>query len=456
MNAATAEYDSAQNELLMLANSACSGQMSQEGAARLEELLTDNLSLQQRYVEFLDIHSQLRALAHADHVADQISSALQQPARIRKPRLRRSRTWYIAIASVAVPVAILITTACFMVSQIDHRAIVLDRSREVEWGSASVSTGERINPGREFEIVKGFVELEFHRGTRAILRGPGRYRMEGARELSILSGSALCRVPAPAVGFTVRTPDGRIVDLGTEFLTEVHPDAGTTLLVRAGKAEIGFNSPGGTEGWSMLVQEGESARCVIAEKTVSAVPYSTDRFHWYAERTRAVKATTGAVRFVETPTGNPYDGRFTSGDEAVVIPERLGVTLEDDLLISTSNGETVIPAGTKVDSYLVTCHPGETAASVSATIQFRWPLLAILYQADALDRTDDLFAVPYLQQSRIPQPGKADRGAEELEDTIADIDFASGLVPFSLQVPPQGVDQFRVLMAGRGASLDSN
>jgi hypothetical protein len=92
----------------------------------------------------------------------------------------------------------------------------------------------------ESKIVTGLLELTFASGTRAVIEGPAAFRVLGDNSMSLSRGKLVADVPKGAEGFTVTYPDGRIVDLGTEFGVEVE-ESGHTANFGVFRGEIEYH-----------------------------------------------------------------------------------------------------------------------------------------------------------------------------------------------------------------------
>jgi hypothetical protein len=87
----------------------------------------------------------------------------------------------------------------------------------------------------------GFASLHFSSGVEVTLEAPCRFAISGPLEMSVDHGRAAVRVPEPVDEFTVRTPGGDLVDLGTEFGIAVGSDGRSPVVltdVYVGEIEI--------------------------------------------------------------------------------------------------------------------------------------------------------------------------------------------------------------------------
>lgn len=95
-------------------------------------------------------------------------------------------------------------------------------------GSESLSNGMELR--REVhELKAGTVEMNTARGARVVVEAPAKFYFESDQRLHLLMGRVSAEVPPSAKGFTVITPTGKAVDLGTKFGVDVP---------RQGEAEI--------------------------------------------------------------------------------------------------------------------------------------------------------------------------------------------------------------------------
>jgi len=75
--------------------------------------------------------------------------------------------------------------------------------------------------GEPIKIKAGMVEFITRRGARVVIEAPAEFRFESAQRLRMMRGRLAADVPPAAKGFTVVTPSGDAVDLGTRFGVDV-------------------------------------------------------------------------------------------------------------------------------------------------------------------------------------------------------------------------------------------
>jgi len=116
---------------------------------------------------------------------------------------------------------------------------VLTKSVGLQWSSNTNNRpelGSALEPG-VFEIESGMAQLEFMQGATAILEGPVDAKLINDNAMSIRLGKLRAHVPKVAIGFSVDLPMGRVVDLGTDFGVEVHPEGSAEVFVYRGKVQ---------------------------------------------------------------------------------------------------------------------------------------------------------------------------------------------------------------------------
>src|SRR6185437_9610804 len=94
----------------------------------------------------------------------------------------------------------------------------LTRGTSVVWeGDTNVVEIGSALTSRWLHLKSGAVQIEFYSGARVILEGPASLQLLSQGEARLEYGKLSARVPEPAHGFKVHTPEGIVTDLGTEF-----------------------------------------------------------------------------------------------------------------------------------------------------------------------------------------------------------------------------------------------
>ena len=100
-------------------------------------------------------------------------------------------------------------------------------------------TDTAIRATEPLAIEAGCVELRLNRGVTVLIEGPASWTMDGENEATLHRGKAVAKVPPAAIGFSLNTPRGTVVDLGTEFGVEVTKDRTDVVVF---KGQVRFQS----------------------------------------------------------------------------------------------------------------------------------------------------------------------------------------------------------------------
>ena len=114
-----------------------------------------------------------------------------------------------------------------------------------------------LQAGSQLQLSQGTVELSFQSGVRSIITAPADLTLHNGNTLILNTGAAWFQVPESAVGFTVRTKELKVVDLGTEF--GVIAKLGGHDEVHVFKGEVEASTPGAQKKSTKLVA-GEARR----------------------------------------------------------------------------------------------------------------------------------------------------------------------------------------------------
>src|SRR5262249_462793 len=109
-------------------------------------------------------------------------------------------------------------------------------------GRESLADGARLRGGG-YEMKAGRVERITARGVKGGIEATGGFQFESAQRLHLMRGRVAADVPQSAKGFTVITPSGKAVDLGTKFGVDVPAQGEPEIHVFQG--EVVAQSSGG-------------------------------------------------------------------------------------------------------------------------------------------------------------------------------------------------------------------
>jgi hypothetical protein len=252
------------DEFRDLLDAYCDGQIDEPGVARLESLLVDNEQNRREFVAYYQLHTDLQFALRASVAA---RAALQRvdAERLDRPAAekRRHRAWLLSFDDrryrrwQIVAAGLLLALCGFLVGHVawpssnrpangvasakgegSANIAWLVNAQDCLWeGTKDEMPGRNMRAGKMLRLSRGLAEIEFDRGARVILQGPASLELLSGNQIRLLQGSLTARVPEKARGFTVLSPSGKIVDLGTEFGLSVDEAGATALRVFDGKVE---------------------------------------------------------------------------------------------------------------------------------------------------------------------------------------------------------------------------
>ena len=257
------------------------GRLGDEKYTRLMQLLHENPEYRDYYVEQMVLHS-LLVLNHRDPLpcgpGPSASSAIaplfgstgdwpniivDEPTNTPKQPPTEGFMGFIARSFgfgsriLANPAYFSILILCFMISPLalffflDHQtdqlvvippslvAKLTQVSDDAQWAtSETMSPGMDLPWGKILTLKKGLAEIEFRSGATVLLQGPIAYRLDGTNASFLQAGTLTAQVPKSASGFSVATPNTKVVDLGTEFGMTVDAKKATEVHVFVGKVVL--------------------------------------------------------------------------------------------------------------------------------------------------------------------------------------------------------------------------
>jgi hypothetical protein len=223
------------------------GGLDEAGACQLHDRLQADPGLADQLFLQLEMDALLRASAPPTYVA--------APAPRRRYRFRTLATVAALAACIALAGAWILerlaSAAEVWVEPTTAAVAVLTHGVQMDWDRPGIEPGAPLAPG-PLKLRSGIAQIEFFTGARIRIEGPAELELISAGEAALRRGKLSAEVPPQAVGFRIRTPQGEVVDLGTEFAlqvdgsssevhvfkgeVEVHPRAAEMRSLREGQA----------------------------------------------------------------------------------------------------------------------------------------------------------------------------------------------------------------------------
>jgi ferric-dicitrate binding protein FerR (iron transport regulator) len=109
---------------------------------------------------------------------------------------------------------------------------------------------------QRLRLREGTVTVAMADGATLSVRGPAEFELDSKNSVYLFRGRLVATVPEPALGFTVRSPSSRVVDLGTEFVVDVDDRGATAVQVLRGEVEVSA-AEAGDEGQRWQLTSGQ-------------------------------------------------------------------------------------------------------------------------------------------------------------------------------------------------------
>jgi len=259
------------------------GQLDPARTSALEARLQADVEVRRAFVRYTRLHTdlllELRARQASGRVLDLIGRDVAQtvPASERSrpesaaARGRLVRRLVSFFAASAILFLVWVGWSLFGSRPATDEAVAwLVNAQNCTW--ADGEPPDELRTGRALRIDRGLAEIRFRCGTRVVIEGPAHLDLVSARSIRLRQGKLTARVPAEAIGFEVLSPQGKVIDLGTEFGVSVAANGVTDVYVFEGQVEA---YPTGQPEKVNLVER-QAAR--IAAGRVTATDSDPNRF----------------------------------------------------------------------------------------------------------------------------------------------------------------------------------
>ncbi len=142
----------------------------------------------------------------------------------------------------------------------------------VQWLDDEYKEGDSIISGQKVRFGSGLLELDLGGRGSLVIEGPAHLDFTSAMESVLHRGSLVMRATEQGHGYTVKTSQGSVVDLGTEFAVSVNADNSVETHVIEGSVEaIAY------DGTSVTLKANDARR--FNETSGQAIPADIGKFY---------------------------------------------------------------------------------------------------------------------------------------------------------------------------------
>lgn len=298
-----------------------SGNIDEAGVAKLEEMQRNDAASRRYFVRYCSLHTELYQVARASRAGRNALSNLQNMSKDASDAPAASadvaipkRFWQRSfVRAGAVAAALLIGVFGYLqfLSPPATQAIAwVVNAQNCQWKQDLAPYGEML-PGKVLAIDRGLVEISFVTGATVLLSGPASLELKTSNSAQLRFGKLTARVPKSAIGFTIVSPEGKVVDLGTEFGMLVSPDGATDVVVFEG--EVTAQRSGDSSSNLMSIKEKQGARIASGELS-------------FKERVTSAELSSFVRKITTPPVIVPKNFRLNfAAETAGTIPDASGI-----------------------------------------------------------------------------------------------------------------------------------
>ena len=215
------------------------GIITDENFALLQQELSSNPESRVIYSQFVHVQNILEQRIQGQTL--NTSSSVVPIDKILR-RQRKRQLWIATASAAAIVILAVITMRLFFVEE-KPPTLVFETSPGTQFTITHTQTDSppeklTMQKGSRLQISQGTVELTFASGVRSIVMAPADMSLHDENTLFLNQGTAWFQVPKEAIGFTIKTKDLHVVDLGTEFGVLAKPDDHDEVHVFKGKVQV--------------------------------------------------------------------------------------------------------------------------------------------------------------------------------------------------------------------------
>lgn len=210
------------------------GDLTEAEVAELDRLLTEHPELRREFALSAAVDAGLREMSF-EPVVEPVPTVEEKKAAIASPRFVLA-----GVVSMAASIVVMVSLGpAFLKAGLFDVAPVatLVSSEHAAWESSLPTTpGSKLAPGL-MKLVSGIATIRFASGTEVVMEAPADLVLVSKMRARLAGGAAVVNVPESAIGFVLETPNGYVIDHGTQFAVNV-PGGGEPSDIEVIKGEI--------------------------------------------------------------------------------------------------------------------------------------------------------------------------------------------------------------------------
>ena len=180
-----------------------------------------------------DIHLHARARLAQERALQRVAGLGRAPQETKPPLRFPPATQVLAAASILVAA---VAFAWLLIPRSNASPVAwLINAQNCKWSESEPP--KNMLAKTSLGIDQGLAEIRFDCGARVVLEGPARLELLSGKSARLHHGKLTARVPPSGSGFEILSPQGKVIDLGTEFGMSVSAQGATEVYVFEGKVE---------------------------------------------------------------------------------------------------------------------------------------------------------------------------------------------------------------------------
>lgn len=251
---------------------ALEGLLTPEEHDALKADVVRDAALRAAYVEQAWLHAALRA--QGDSLVGLLEKQEEAEPPVATERLKTAaaparplRRWPAAAWSAAAAACLTFGVSFFLPGKPaagPQTVATLVQAENCRWAGSELPTAvdSKLGTGK-LALLEGIATLKFKSGATVTMEAPTTLEILTAMHCRLIEGTLTAEVPEPAHGFTIDTPDIKVVDLGTKFGLTAGSAGNSQVRVFEGEVEIGGLKDGKlkrlTEGKGLHVGSGSTS-----------------------------------------------------------------------------------------------------------------------------------------------------------------------------------------------------
>lgn len=230
------ETNDVPEDLLDLFDAYVQGDLAHERLREFEKRLLCDSQARDYFVRYCRMHADLELEARARQASEHALETINE-SEAAVPAGRRSlMRWIVPLTAAAVLLAVSSWLIWKSIASEHEEMAWLINAQNCQWAANMGPAGD-MQAGKNLRLESGLAEVCFQKGARILMEGPASLEIISANSARLRHGKLTAKVPESARGFQVVTPNGKVVDLGTEFALSVDADGVTDVYVYSGTVE---------------------------------------------------------------------------------------------------------------------------------------------------------------------------------------------------------------------------